>query len=151
MRVADIIKEKGDRVLSVPPETTISQIAHELKRENIGALMIAGDNGQLLGVVSERDIVRGIVELGTEVLDKPASDLMNHPVVTCTPLTRTEELMKRMLDDRIRHMPVVNKDTLLGVVSIGDVVKSVVKEFGLLRDVFEKEVVKSEDWPQDAD
>ena len=148
MLVADIIKDKGDRVVSVTDDTSISEVVRVLRHENVGALMIANKNEELLGIISERDIVRGLNEHGSKILELRASELMTTPVSTCSTQVRTEELMKRMLSERIRHIPVVNKETLLGIVSIGDVVSSVVTELGMLRDVYEKEVVKSEDWSE---
>ena len=146
MLVADIIKEKDDRVVSVAPNTKISTVAHILRQEDIGAVLVTTEDKNLLGIISERDIVSGIDEHGPTITELHCSKLMTSPVSTCNTQTRTDTLMKQMLSERIRHVPVVNGGKLLGIVSIGDVVKNVVAESGLLKDVYEKQVITLEDW-----
>jgi len=149
--VVEILEEKGDRVVSTRPGAQVSEVANTLRQENIGAALVRGADGSLLGVISERDIVRGIAEHGAETLQKSASDLMTTTVITCTPDTNTEELMEKMLSSRIRHVPVVREGELLGVVSIGDVMKNVVTELASIKDTLEQQVIKSAAWATDED
>ena len=95
-----------------------------MKDRVIGALVVTGDEVQLLGIISERDIVHGLVERGRDLLDARVGDLMTVDVLTCAPEDRITKLMARMTERRIRHLPVVDDGALCGIVSIGDVVKN---------------------------
>ncbi|MGI9382959.1 MAG: CBS domain-containing protein [Methyloligellaceae bacterium] len=151
MLVAEILEDKGDRVVSTPPDTKVSEIARTLRQEGIGAALVTGADGKLLGIISERDVVHGIAEHGPPTLEMSVSDLMTSTVITCTPETKTEELMEQMLSARVRHLPVVQNGKLQGIVSIGDVVKNVVSELGWIKDALEQQVVKSAAWATDED
>lgn len=105
----------------------------------------------MLGIVSERDIVRSIAEDGPETLDKSAVDLMTRSVVTCRPESSTEELMEQMLAGQMRHLPVFEGDELVGIVSIGDVVKGVLSELKWREKVLQQQVVTAVGWSTDED
>jgi len=149
--VAEILDEKGGRVVSIRPDKPVLDVVGVLQTERIGAALVSAEDGKLLGIISERDIVRGIAERGATTLEVPASDLMTSDVITCTPDMNTEELMGQMLDKRIRHFPVVKEGELLGIVSIGDVVKNVVTELAWIKNALEQQVVKSAAWATDED
>jgi CBS domain-containing protein len=123
MKVASILKSKGSSVATTLPGTTIFTVAWDLKLKGIGALVVSADGNAVLGVISERDIVRGLTEHGPKLLALPASQVMTSPVVTCTPDDSITTVMGRMTRYRIRHVPVVDAGRLCGIVSIGDVVK----------------------------
>ena len=124
MNVATILKTKGADVATVSSDAKISAVAHTMKDRVIGALVVTGDEAQLLGIISERDIVQGLVERGRDLLDARVGDLMTVDVLTCAPEDRITKLMARMTERRIRHLPVVDDGALCGIVSIGDVVKN---------------------------
>lgn len=151
MLVAEILEKKGDRVVSTRPDTKVPDLARTLRQEGIGAALVTGTGSKVLGIVSERDIVQGIAEHGPAILEMSVSDLMTSEVITCTPETQTEELMERMLSARVRHLPVMQGDDLLGIVSIGDVVANVVGELAWIKDALEQQVVKSAAWSTDED
>lgn len=146
MQVADIIQKTGGRIVSTEPGRKIPEVARILEQERVGAALVRGDGGVLLGILSERDIVRGLARHGPEALAMAASDLMTAPVIVCGPETDTEELMQRMLGSRIRHLPVVRDGTLLAVVSIGDVVNAVVGELRWMRTALQDQMLKSAVW-----
>ncbi len=121
-------RKKAHRIVTIRPETVVSEAAKILKEEHIGALMVTGDDGALAGILSERDIVRAIPEYGREFLDLTVGRLMTHAVVTCSPNGRVHQIMKTMTAKHFRHMPVIEDGKLIGMISIGDVVKSRVDE-----------------------
>ncbi|MCH7710465.1 MAG: CBS domain-containing protein [Proteobacteria bacterium] len=123
MDVASILRIKGSSVATAPPEATITDIAAKLKEEKIGALVVSDDGLKVLGIISERDIVRGLADHGLDLLEKRAEELMTAEVMTCTPNDTTGDLMAVMSEKRIRHIPVTENGELCGIVSIGDVVK----------------------------
>ncbi len=123
MKVASILKSKGSSVVTTPPSTTIFTVTWDLKLKGIGALVVSDDRTAVLGLISERDIVRGLTEHGPKLLALPVSQVMTSPVITCTPEESITAVMGRMTRYRIRHVPVVDEGRLCGIVSIGDVVK----------------------------
>ncbi len=124
MKVASILKAKGTHVERARPDTTLYTVVWDLKLKGIGALVVSEDGAAVLGVISERDIVRGLTEHGTKLLALPVSQVMTSPVVTCTPEDSITAVMARMTRHRVRHLPVLEGDKLCGIVSIGDVIKS---------------------------
>lgn len=151
MQVSDILKTKGDRVVSITPSATVSAVAKTLRLERIGALLVKDEGGQLAGIISERDIVRSLAEHGPAALDLPVSDFMSESLVTCMPESSTEDIMTQMIDKQIRHLPVVREGALLGIISIGDVVKAVLSELRSITKVLQDQVVASAGWATDED
>lgn len=123
MSVFDIIKHKGSHIESVRPEATVAQVTAVLHEKRIGAVLVRDVRGTLVGILSERDIVRGIVQYGAAVLDKPTRALMTTNLVSCTPRDDVKHVMKVMTMRRVRHLPVMEAGVLKGIISIGDVVK----------------------------
>ncbi len=123
MDVASILKSKGKNVVTARPDAKIAEVVRELKDERIGALVVSEDNIEVLGIISERDILRGLADHGLDLLDMRVDKLMTREVFTCAPTDRTSILMAQMTDRRIRHLPVIENGALCGIVSIGDVVK----------------------------
>ncbi|MFO0996524.1 MAG: CBS domain-containing protein [Alphaproteobacteria bacterium] len=123
MTVSAILKSKGRKVATARPDTTVETVAHRLRLESIGALVVTEDGHRVLGVISERDIVWGLAEHGAALLAKRADEVMARIVPTCTPETRVERVMVQMTRERARHVPVIEENRLFGIVSIGDVVK----------------------------
>ena len=140
MKVSEILKGKGSRVATVPPNAAVKTALKQMQAENIGALVVSKDGEAILGIVSERDVVRCLVTDGASILEKTVADIMSHPVHTCTPDDHVKRIMAEMTVRRVRHMPVVAEGRLAGIVSIGDVVKSrldeVELEAGVLRDAY---------------
>ena len=138
MDVRAILKAKGGEVATVPPDTTIAAAVAVLTERMIGALVVTDENGALVGIVSERDVVRGLAEQGAAFLDCRIETCMASPVETCAPGDSDREILALMTDRRFRHLPVVEDGRLIGIVSIGDVVKSridgVMAEADALRD-----------------
>ncbi|HTC17813.1 MAG TPA: CBS domain-containing protein [Stellaceae bacterium] len=122
MNVEAILKNKGRDVVTIAPEATINDAVLLLRRKRIGALVIGGATGPE-GILSERDIVRALADYGARIFDLPVSALMTRRVITCTPKDSVAGLMAEMTERRIRHLPVVEDGVLIGIVSIGDVVK----------------------------
>ena len=121
--VLDVLKHKGDNVLTVVPDQTIASVVDVLTRNRIGATPVVDQHGRLIGIISERDIIHGLAEYGDAVLALPVSRLMTREVVTCSLADAIVSLMEVMTNRRIRHLPVVENGRLRGIVSIGDVVK----------------------------
>jgi CBS domain-containing protein len=139
MHINEVLKTKGDNVVTVSPDTRVRDLIATLAEHNIGAVVVSTPDEPLVGIVSERDIVRGLVH-GTGVLDATISEIMTSKVRTAEPTATVEDLMRIMTDHRIRHVPVVSGGVLHGIVSIGDVVKSRIGELEFERDQLESYV-----------
>jgi CBS domain-containing protein len=123
MLIASILRAKGSDVVTVAPEATVAELLTELARHNIGAVAVAsGDT--LVGIVSERDVVRGLERAGTALLTASVAQIMTADVFTCTTDDTVEDVSEAMTVRRFRHVPVLSEGRLVGIVSIGDVVKS---------------------------
>lgn len=127
MLVAEILKDKGGAVFSIAPQNTVAQACAELEGRRVGALIVC-DEDRVVGVLSERDVVRAIARDGEGSLERPVSDYMTQDVIFAEPAETVAVLMTRMTDRRIRHLPVLKAGRLTGVVSIGDVVKCQIAE-----------------------
>lgn len=128
MNVAAILKSKGRAVSTAKPETTLLEISQKLAQKKIGAIVIVGDSGTVAGIISERDIIRAINTYGADALQRAASDVMTRAVISCTEMSVLDELMEMMTQGRFRHLPVIEDDQLIGIISIGDVVKNHIAE-----------------------
>jgi CBS domain-containing protein len=128
MNVAAILKSKGRNVVVAPSDASLLEIARVLREHGIGCVVVSGEDGKIAGIVSERDIVRGIAKSGEDVLKQPVSACMTKHVVTCKESDTIERLMSEMTAHRFRHMPVVERGRLVGLVSIGDVVRMRIAE-----------------------
>lgn len=128
MYVDTILRKKGDTVIAVEPETLVSAAAQILHENRIGAALVRDSSGKIIGVLSERDIVRGVAVNRETCLSMTVRDLMTHPVISCSPNDSIDRIMAQMTERRIRHLPVMQGDTLLGIISIGDVVKQRISE-----------------------
>jgi CBS domain-containing protein len=128
MRIRDILRTKGNGVATVRPEATVRELLATLAELNIGAVVVSPDQVQIAGIVSERDVVRQLHERGARLLDAPVSDIMTAEVRTCGPDHAVGDLRKVMTTHRIRHVPVTENGRIVGIVSIGDVVKSAIDE-----------------------
>lgn len=126
--VAAILKHKGSQVVTVAPTADIGAVAQILSDKRIGAVLIEDSAGQLLGIVSERDIVRSLAANGARTLEMTAGQLMTRALRNAAPRTTVEEAMRDMTVGRFRHMPVLDRGELIGVISIGDVVKARIME-----------------------
>lgn len=123
MNVEHILQVKGHDVLTIAPGDTLADAARVLTDKKIGAVVVAGQDQSVLGILSERDIVRAVARAGIGALENPVSQHMTGKVVTCTRQTSINELMEAMTERKFRHMPVVENGRLCGIISIGDVVK----------------------------
>jgi len=128
MNVSTILKSKGTKVITRPPQASLGEIVALLHEYKIGSVVIAEGEDELCGIVSERDVVTAIANNGGAVLDRPVSSIMTRRVSTCTKEDTLEKLMAEMTAQRFRHLPVVEKGRLVGLVSIGDVVKQRISE-----------------------
>jgi CBS domain-containing protein len=128
MNVAAILKMKGKGVFTASADTSLLEIAKLLEQHGIGCIVVDGDDGKVMGIVSERDVVRAIGRSGTKVLKEPVSTYMTRSVVTAREADTIDQLMSEMTTHRFRHMPVIERGKLIGLVSIGDVVKMRIAE-----------------------
>lgn len=139
MKIETILARKGSDVLSLRPEDTIQTAATLLATNKIGALPVRDSSGALVGILSERDIIKGIHAEGCKMLDLLVGDLMTRKVTTCTPDADVTEVQKIMDNGRFRHIPVVVENKLIGVVSLGDVVHMCIEkaetEANVMRDI----------------
>jgi CBS domain-containing protein len=123
MTVAAILKHKGHDIASVSPKAKVPEVVAKLAEWRIGAVLVRDAANQLLGIVSERDIVRALARDGAAVLEMTAAQLMTSSLHTVSPSASVAEAMERMTQSRIRHLPVLEDGELVGMISIGDVVK----------------------------
>ncbi|AEF42853.1 CBS domain-containing protein [Hoyosella subflava] len=127
MRISDLLRNKGSNVSTANPKMTVAELIAALAEHNVGALVVVED-GRVIGIVSERDVVRKLHRSGAAVLKAPVSAIMTTDVVSCVPTDHVDSLAEIMTERRVRHMPVVVDGRLTGIVSIGDVVKSRISE-----------------------
>ena len=123
MLVAHVIREKGAVVHTLPVEATLEQAARQLLAKKVGALVVLSAEGSVVGVFSERDLVREIARRGASALNEPVGSAMSREVITARRDESIDECLDRMTDRRVRHLPVVEDVRLVGIVSIGDLVK----------------------------
>ena len=123
MTVKDILSQKGTEVLTIEPTATLAAAVTMLAQRRIGALVVTGPGHRVVGIISERDIVRVLEAQGTGILEAPVGEVMTRKVVTCSQGETIAEIMERMTAGKFRHVPVVDQGRLTGMVSIGDVVK----------------------------
>lgn len=123
MDVAQLLGDKGHDVVSIEPTRTLAEAIQTLSSRRIGAVVVTGADGSLVGILSERDIIRALGANGAGALEGAVSQVMTAKVVTCRPQTSVDELMEIMTSGRFRHVPVVESGKITGIVSIGDVVK----------------------------
>ncbi|MBI1650637.1 CBS domain-containing protein [Hyphomicrobium sulfonivorans] len=128
MNIGQVLKAKGRTVATARPDATLLDIISKLTNKRIGAIVIVGDNGDVAGIVSERDVVRKLGERGPDVLSEPVAKTMTTNVITCQEHTTLDELMEVMTQGRFRHVPVIEDGALVGIVSIGDIVKHHIAE-----------------------
>ena len=128
MNVATILKQKGRGVFTTTSGKSLLDIAKLLAQHGIGCIVIVGDDDKIAGIVSERDLMRAIGQGGPKVLEQPVSDFMTKTVITAREADTINRLMAEMTTRRFRHMPVVERDRLIGLVSIGDLVKIQIAE-----------------------
>ena len=141
MLVRDILNKKGNKVFTSSPDTLIGEIANTLVKENIGAIVIV-EKDLVVGILSERDIVRGFTEKKS-VRNTKAKELMTKNVITCNTKNTTEELLELMVKKHFRHIPVVENNKLIGIISIGDLVKDRTKRLKKEIDQLKSYVTKS--------
>lgn len=133
MRIADVLRNKGSAVATISPDTTVSELLAGLANLNIGAMVVV-DSESVVGIVSERDVVRRLNDEGAELLNQPVSLIMTAVSVTCTPQDAVDSLSGLMTENRVRHVPVIDNGRLAGIVSIGDVVKTRMDELNAERE-----------------
>jgi len=134
MLIVTMLRSKCGFVATLPPETSVRSLLDTLAEHRIGAVVVSPDGASIAGIVSERDVVRRLRDAGPGLLDQPVSTIMTTDVVTCAPQSSVEDLMRLMTEERIRHVPVVLDGSLVGIVSIGDVVKTRIYELEGERD-----------------
>lgn len=139
MTVEAILRTKGKDVFTLRPESSVGDATTLLAGKRIGAVVICDGKGKILGMLSERDIVRGMSQYGKSVYDMPVRNLMSSPVTTCSPKDSVKKMTSLMNTKRFRHLPVVDGDELIGIVSIGDLVGARIShaemEMGVLKDI----------------
>ena len=128
MFVSDILKSKGSNICSVTPEQPVGDALAIMMQHRIGAVLVVDSGGGIAGILSERDLVRAMSKNGKAVFDKRVGDLMTTPVITCSPKDPVGAIEGMMTAQRFRHVPVVEDGKLVGIVSIGDVVKHRIEE-----------------------
>lgn len=134
MLIGTILRGKATGVATVSPQATVAELLATLAELNIGAVVVSDDGVIIAGIVSERDVVRQLHGRGAEILGLPVSSIMTSEVRTCAPDTNVDDLRQTMTNHRIRHVPVVQDGRLIGIVSIGDVVKSAIEELETEKD-----------------
>ena len=131
MIIANILKVKGRSVTTARPDDTVQEMADRLAHKKIGAIVIVGGGGSVIGIISERDLIRVIAQRGADALSMPVSEVMTREVVVCSEATSVDDIMEMMTNGRFRHLPVVEESRLVGIVSIGDIVKHHIAEVEL--------------------
>jgi CBS domain-containing protein len=128
MLIAQILAGKSPDVVTTRPDATIAEVAKLLKAKRIGAVVVTDADGGLCGIISERDLARGLADRGADLLALRVGDLMTREVSTCSPDDGIDQLMQQMTEGRFRHLPVLEGGRMIGIISIGDVVKHRLQE-----------------------
>ena len=128
MLIRQILAVKGSQVVVTRSDATVLEVARLLKEKRIGAVLVTDSRAQLCGIISERDLARGLAEHGAGLLETKVEQLMTKDVVTCSPEDGVQQLMHKMTAGRFRHLPVIEDGALVGIISIGDVVKHRLEE-----------------------
>jgi CBS domain-containing protein len=128
MLVSGVLKDKGDMVFTASADDSVAQVAQLLHQRRVGAMVVVEGDREVIGIVSERDIVRVVAEYGDAGLGRPVSACMTRDVIFAQPNETVDSLLERMTDRRIRHLPVCVEHRLVGIVSIGDLVKTKIAE-----------------------
>lgn len=128
MNVNTILNLKGGDVVTILSDVPLLDVTQKLAKHGIGSIVVVGDEGEVIGIVSERDIVRAVAHMGTDVLDGPVSSVMTENVITCSKKDSVNKIMGVMTNKRFRHLPVVEDGRLAGIISIGDVVQQRIAE-----------------------
>lgn len=138
MLVKKILETKPEGgIVSVTPDSTVGDAAKLLSEKRIGTVVVSGDGFALDGILSERDIVRALGATGPSCLSEPVSSLMTSKITTCDPGERADDVLTKMTDGRFRHMPVIADGKMIGLISIGDVVKARLAELSMEKDALE--------------
>ncbi|GGU52100.1 CBS domain-containing protein [Lentzea flava] len=141
MRIADVLRTKGSAVATIDPDAPVTELLRALAEHNVGAIVVVGPSG-VAGIVSERDVVRRLHESGADLLSSPVSAIMTTDVFTCSPSDTVDSLTVVMTERRFRHVPVVSDGQLVGIVSIGDVVKSRIGQLEQSQDQLQAYIVQ---------
>lgn len=128
MYVRNVLQYKGHQIISVLPDNSLMEVAKTLRENKIGAVLVREDDGHMCGVLSERDIIIAIAKHGSDILTGKVCDFMTEGVYTCTPEDDMKTVMEKMTNKRVRHLPVLEDGNIVGVISIGDVVKRRIAE-----------------------
>ncbi|MDE3079207.1 MAG: CBS domain-containing protein [Paracoccaceae bacterium] len=138
MLVQEILKERaGAAVVTVPPGSTVAEAVEVLSARRIGAVIVSRDGKRIAGILSERDVVRELGRRGPDCLNDPVESMMTSAIQGCAREDSTEEVLQRMTDGRFRHMPVMEGDVMVGLISIGDVVKARLAHLAMEKDALE--------------
>ena len=123
MTIGKILEKKGSHAAVISPDQSIWEVLDSLKLDDIGAIVVSSDGEQIDGIISERDIVRGLQELGSVALDQTANNLMTKEVITCEAEDTVNDIMSKMNIQNIRHVPVTKNGCLAGIINVGDIVQ----------------------------
>ncbi|MBL4800535.1 MAG: CBS domain-containing protein [Emcibacter sp.] len=123
MHVKNVLQYKGYQIISVSPDKSLLEVAKTLRENKIGAVLVCEGEGRMCGVISERDIIIAIAKHGSTILEGKVSDFMTEGVYTCSLEDEMKVVMEQMTNKRVRHLPVVDEGKVVGIISIGDVVK----------------------------
>lgn len=126
-RVCDLLEGKGRDIWSLPPEATVYEAIDQMAHRGVGALLVMEDN-RLIGIVSERDYARKVILKGKASREIQVREIMSHPVICISPEHTVEQTMSLMTDKHVRHLPVTIEERVVGVISIGDVVRGIIEE-----------------------
>jgi CBS domain-containing protein len=127
MRIADVLRNKGAAVVTINPDARVTELLAGLARHNIGAMVVVGPDG-VVGIVTERDVVRELHTHGASVLSRPVAKIMTAAIASCSKTDTVDSISVLMTEKRVRHVPVLDNGKLIGIVSIGDVVKTRIEE-----------------------
>ncbi len=141
MLIADILRRKGSDVVTISAEERVSELVARLAEHKIGALVVV-EGDRTVGIVSERDVVRRLHRTGAQVLELPVSDLMTTDVISCEPTDSVDQVGAEMTERRVRHMPVLAKGELAGIVTIGDVVAARIADLEQTRGQLESYITR---------
>ena len=140
MKVTEILRSKGADVITIWPGASLRSAVERMAKHNVGALVVVDDDGKVVGMVSERDVVLALARSAERALAEAVADVMSRRLITCGPDDRLADLMAVMTEHRVRHLPVIQEGRLLGLVSIGDLVKARLGELqfesNVLRDAY---------------
>ena len=148
MKIKAILEKKGTNIFSITPDKTLGDMAQEMNSRRIGSLLVLNEDGKMVGIITERDFLRNVSSAGKDWAEVVIDDVMTKDLVTADQDDNLKEVMAKMSENRIRHIPVMNADEVAGLLSLVDIVRALHEETSYQNEIMKRYI---KDWPEEKD